>query len=241
MDMTITGTGMIAAGEYDSVRISGKGKSEGHIRCKDFICSGSFSGASDIECENRMEISGSFKNTGALGTRSLHISGSAENGGAVSAETVSTSGRFEVKGIIRASDFSVHGVLVACDDIEVEKVAVHGRISCAGLINAEEFSIKMADNCKSEAESLGGSLIFIRKKFSLNLFAGIRKAFRFAVPLFTVAESIEGDEIDIEYTKAKTVRGRSVKIGKGCEIDLIQYTEAADISPGAKVGKVEKI
>ena len=29
--------------------------------------------------------------------------------------------------------------------------------------------------------------------------------------------------------------------GKGCEIDLVQYSEAAEISPDAKVRKIEKI
>ena len=56
-----------------------------------------------------------------------------------------------------------------------------------------------------------------------------------------VAESIEGDEISIEYTSAKTVTGKDVKIGEGCEIELLQYSENAEISPKAKIGRCEKI
>ena len=56
-----------------------------------------------------------------------------------------------------------------------------------------------------------------------------------------VSESIEGDEIIIEHTNAKTVTGRNVKIGEKCEIGLVQYSESIEISPKAKIGRCEKI
>jgi hypothetical protein len=57
----------------------------------------------------------------------------------------------------------------------------------------------------------------------------------------TVTKMIEGDALDLEYVTAPRVTGRTVIIGKGCRIDLVQYREKVEISPKTTVGKVEKI
>ena len=36
-------------------------------------------------------------------------------------------------------------------------------------------------------------------------------------------ESVEGDDIYLEYTTAKVVRGNTVRLGAGCKIDLVEY------------------
>jgi hypothetical protein len=56
-----------------------------------------------------------------------------------------------------------------------------------------------------------------------------------------ISESIEGDVIALENVKAPLVIGRIVAIGAGCEIGLVQYSEAIEIDPDAKVEKQEKI
>ena len=40
-----------------------------------------------------------------------------------------------------------------------------------------------------------------------------------------ISEVIEGDEIYVEYTKAKVVRGNKVVIGPGCDIQSVEYRE----------------
>ena len=37
--------------------------------------------------------------------------------------------------------------------------------------------------------------------------------------------SIEGDDIYLEYTKAKAVRGNNIILGPGCEIELVEYKD----------------
>ena len=51
----------------------------------------------------------------------------------------------------------------------------------------------------------------------------------------------EGDDVLLSYVTCPRVSGTRVVIGKGCEIDLVQYSETVEISPGAKVRKIEKI
>ncbi|MCR5477749.1 MAG: hypothetical protein K6E92_09050 [Lachnospiraceae bacterium] len=46
--------------------------------------------------------------------------------------------------------------------------------------------------------------------------------------------------IDLEHVTAESVVGREVKIGPGCRIGRVLYTESANISPEAEVGQQEK-
>ena len=237
MDMKISGAGVIGGGEYDKVAISGSAKAEGFIRCKELHCAGAFSGSAEIECENEIKISGAFSNSGKITAKELRVSGSAKTG-AVSAEIVKVSGAYKVNGNLKATEISVGGGLKTEGDIEAEKAEITGGINCDGLINAEEIRIELSSSSGSKAGSIGGSKIVIenyREKGILERIFGRRKCD------FVVSESIEGDEIIIEHTKAKTVTGKYVMIGEGCEIELLQYSESAEISPKAKIGRCEKI
>jgi hypothetical protein len=51
----------------------------------------------------------------------------------------------------------------------------------------------------------------------------------------------EGGEISLEYVTSPKVSGARVKIGDGCRIDLLEYSESYEISPKAKVSKIFKI
>jgi hypothetical protein len=53
-------------------------------------------------------------------------------------------------------------------------------------------------------------------------------------------ETIEADEIDLVATTAKMVRGREVKIGAGCDLARVEYSESLTVDPKAKVGEEVK-
>ncbi len=256
MDIRIAGSGVITAGEYDKIGISGSAKSEGIIRCKEFRCSGAFSGNSDIECEEDMRISGAFSNRGNLFAKKFHVSGSAKNEGTLSSDEIKVSGSFKVEGdcvskekisvsggfkcggTIHGAEVKISGGLKVSGDFEAEDAYITGGISCGGLINAENLRIELSNSYGSKAESIGGSKIIIENCRERGI---IEKLFGRNKFCFGVSESIEGDEIIIERTNAKTVTGRYVMIGEGCNIDLVQYSESIEISPKAKVGRCEKI
>ena len=237
MDMKIAGAGVIGGGEYDKISISGSAKAEGFIRCKNFKCSGAFSGNAEIECENDIKISGAFKNTGKIKAKEFEASGSAKTG-TISAEIIRVAGAFKVEGNLKATELKIGGGLKTEGDIEAEKAEITGGVSCGGLINAEEIKIELSNSSGSKAESIGGSRIVIENYREKGI---IERIFGRKTCGFVVSESIEGDEIIIEHTKAKTVTGKYVMIGEGCEIELLQYSENAEISPKAKIGRCEKI
>ena len=56
-----------------------------------------------------------------------------------------------------------------------------------------------------------------------------------------VQSSIEGDNIKVKYVTCPRVPSRNIIVGKGCKIDLVQYSDKIEISRSAKIGKIEKI
>ncbi len=256
MDMVISGSGSIPSGEYEKITVSGSGKSEGLIRCKDFRCSGSFSGHSDIECEGEISVSGSLKNTGTLTTKELKASGSVKNDGDVTAAKVEVSGSFKtegnfyseekirvsgglrVEGSLKATELKVYGGLKAKGDVEAEKAFLAGGLTCDGLVNAEDVYIDISNYKGSRVGSIGGSKITVEANNSKSF---IVRLFDKTTSYLEVADSVEGDEISLEYTIAETVTGKNVKIGKGCMIGVVYYSETIETSPDAKIGRCEKI
>lgn len=243
MDMRISGSGTVGAGEYDDVRISGSGRSEGLVRCKSIHVSGAYHGES-IECIEEFHASGSAKNTGDVFAGSMSISGAYKCEGNITVkDSVHISGSFGCGKNLKAGELKIYGAVKVGGDIEAEHAVIRGGVRCSGLVNAEELEIYLGQsNTGLKAGSIGGSKItventgthhpgLIEKLFGWNSGSG----------LLEVEESIEGDDIRLERTVAKTVIGRNVVIGEGCKIDLVQYTEGAVISPDAQIGSCEKI
>ena len=114
-------------------------------------------------------------------------------------------------------------------DISAEHVTASGALCCSGLINAEEIFLK-ADR-QMTVGSIGGGRIILRRTI-ISPFIKRR---------ILVSTAIEGDELSLSYVTCPAVTGRTVTVGKGCRIDLVQYSENVEISPGARVGRVEKI
>jgi len=241
MDMHISGSGRIATGEYNNVRISGSGSMEGLIRCRSLHVSGSVKG-NELDCKDDIKISGSCKFTGNLNACELAASGAFSCGGDITVENaLKCSGAGKCGGSIRCGSLSVAGALRADKDIEADLVRISGKLVCEGLLNAEDIIIRSGKG--SRIGSIGGSRIVIGPEDSLKRKWGklISLLFSAGRGMVVVENAVEGDSITVENLKAKRVSGRIVAIGENCEIDLVQYSESVEISPKAKVGTVEQI
>ncbi len=243
MDMTISGSGQIAAGEYDRVRTSGSGRLNGFVRCSSFHSSGSVNGE-EIECKNAFVTSGSSRFSKSVRAESLSTSGSFACGGDITVKKgMGCSGSSESGGNIKCGTLIASGSLSARGDIEAETVKIDGKVKCDGLLNAEEITIKFKSG--SKIRNIGGSKIVIyghsnpEKRVRLPLLSSLMK--KGGGDSLCVEESIEGDSIALEGVAAQRVSGRVVAIGEGCEIEMVQYSETLEVSPDAKVGRTEKI
>lgn len=244
--MNISGSGHIAAGEYnEKISISGSGKIDGNIRCVGLSCSGSVRGVGSITCSEDLRVSGSSYFEKSISTGSVSVSGSVKVGEDIVAERiVKISGALNCGGNLKCSVLSCSGSVDIGGGAEADEIRVSGRVNCAGLLNAEKIDISLDGfNVSSKIGSIGGSEIRVHNE---------RKGEKLArLPLLSklvgaggaviVNELVEGDVVAIECVKAPKVVGRIVAIGADCDIELVQYSEEIEIHPDAKVGRCEKV
>ena len=127
-------------------------------------------------------------------------------------------------------------------DIEADKLKIKGALHCEGFIHAKETDIRF--NSKTRLGTVNSSKVSIRLKTGKKILQCV-----YLFPLFIkklrartiVNMGISGDDVQVEHIVCPHVTGKKVRIGRGCKIDLVQYSEEIKISKNSKVGKVEKI
>ncbi len=241
MDMKIAGSGKVGPGEYENVKISGTGKIEGPIRCKNMHCAGAVHCYGAIDVGEDIVVSGSAHIKGDLKAGSIHVRGGVGiDGNCIVQGEIKIAGGFRCDGHIKSNKLCLDGGSRAAN-IEAEEIRIEGTVVCPGLVNAERIDIKI-NGTGSEMGSIGGSIIQIRRKQY-----GISRGFAFfkrkdeGRGSLKVKDSIEGDEIVLDHVKANTVVGRIVAIGSGCKIGKVQYSESIEIAPDAEVGEQIRI
>ena len=223
MDMRICGKGNVPAGEYQQVSIRGTGRLFGKVRCFSFRASGKSRGES-IECAEKFKTAGTASFSEHIKAKQIRAAGSLSCGGD---RMTSSSGERALR--IKCENLSVSGSLRVGGDVEAECVKLAGVARCEGLLNAEAIEIQ-ADRVMTFGSIGGGRILIKRKRVSV-----------FVKRRTIVSTSIEGDDLTLEYVTCPKVTGRSVTVGRGCKIDLVEYGETVKISPKASVRKIEKI
>ncbi|HMK47676.1 MAG TPA: hypothetical protein VK436_13710 [Methanocella sp.] len=211
----------------------------GHVYNKVTVI-GDLATIGNIDC-NRLSIIGSFRDEGTLKTAQGTITGKASVNGVDSAQLkinghldvnsdarvkkLVIRGEMTVKGSIAAEKIDLLGDMDVKEDCTSETFLSRGLFTIGGLLNADRIDIRLSGNCK--VKEIGGETIRI-KRTSWALFNQILK---YIVPRSgfdgrLTTDVIEGDDIYVEYTAAKTIRGNRVKIGKGCDIGLVEYKDS---------------
>ena len=240
MDMNISGSGTVPAGEYENIKISGSGHMKGSVKCASLYVSGS-ADAESVVCAGEIRVSGACSFEGDVHSKTIHVSGACNfEGNATVAESFHLSGGVNMDGNLKCGTLDVHGGLRADGDIEAETVSVRGNIFSEGLLNAEQIDINTKSGCALGSIGCGKlTATYTKRKWFANLINVTYNGRQIRGVM--VEQSIEGDEIDIKYVTCPRVSGRTVKIGEGCEIEVLQYSESCEIDPKAKVVKIEKI
>lgn len=174
----------------------------------------------------RVSIHGRGTVEGDLECVGLHVHGTASVNGAITAKRVDVHGTFDVHGKLAAAEVSIRGMLKIGGDCNADSVHLDGGINMKGMLSADR--IEMQVYAPSRVDEIGGEFIQVRAGRSFPKLRGAR----------LVAEMIEGDRVDLEYTRAKVVRGARVRIGRGCEVGRVEYSE--DLQQDAQSSVVEK-
>lgn len=256
MDMKISGAGVLSGGEYDDVKISGSAKIEGSVRCRSFSCAGAAKGEGDLRCLEDFRSSGSTHITGEVSAQNAEVSGSLKCSSLAAEKEVKLFGGVSIEGKLSGGDVRVSGGLKV-GDIEAESfrfqtsaagpISVGGKLQCAGLLNAETVVITLGLE-KHSVNAIGGGSVRVEERPEGGMFGIFGSPGPFAFPwgkppagCLTVSESIEADQVELTNTVCPSVSGRKVKIGRGCRIDLVRYSESIEVDPDAQVDKQEKV
>ncbi len=229
-ELKISGAGSASGGMYSDVVISGAGSISGDVDCVSL----KVSGAADVNgnvIAQTAKISGATTIKGSLEAQDAKISGHTDIQGNMTVKDLKITGSTDVKGNVSADEIEVKGMIKVKGDCEAEAFTAKGTFTVGGLLNAGTIDVRLYGN--SSAREIGGEKISISAGTGFSFNKIIKSIFLSSDRL--TADSIEGDDIFLEYTKAKVVRGNNVNIGQHCDIDLVEYRDNFQQSAESKV------
>ena len=229
----LPGAGKVEGGGltvHGPIEIDGSGKVEGAVRGEALEVNGSFKvGNGPCEISSDLEVNGSFKveNGPCIVGGKADVSGSFKVAGDLSVGTLAVDGSTKVEGSVSAGEIEVEGVLKVEGPVQAESFRAEGAVRIDGLLNAE--TVELTVSGEDRIESIGGGSVRVRRGGSGFSLFSVQKRPHMS------AELIEADEIDLEYTDCRTVRGVNVRIGSECVIDRVEYSGSLSTAPDCTV------
>jgi cytoskeletal protein CcmA (bactofilin family) len=253
----LAGSGRISGGVYDTVIVAGSGRIEGDVDANLIKAAGMCRIDGDVKTKE-LKTAGSCRVAGDVQAERMSTAGSCVIEGDVHADEVRIAGTQTVEGTLKSKEITSAGSLKVTEDVEAEKFLSRGGFEIGGLLSAEEIKIELGGGKVSE---IGGTRIEVRQRG--RSFWGWRRQPRVHVQIgrdledlgeslgyafgwshrwgSLEADTIEGDEIFLENTKARVVRGKKIQIGEGCKIESVEYSESLEVAPGAHVKHQTKV
>jgi cytoskeletal protein CcmA (bactofilin family) len=218
-NLLISGIGSSNGGTVRSAKIDGIGKVNGDISCSNFTVNG------------KAEIHGSIK------AETAEVNGTALVEGSLRADRIRIHGKISVDGDLIGDNIQINGTSTVKGNCETEKFEASGKFQM-GTLNAGKIHITLHGS--SQIAEIGGEHIQIRKQPGID-FAKWLKVLPIRFGNKLTAQTIEGDYVYVEFTTAEVIRGKSITIGPGCNIGLVEYTTKFDQDKGSAVKSVERI
>lgn len=214
-DLEIAGIGSAAGGQYHNVKLEGVCKAGDAIDCFVFTSNGMTTVDGGIRAEERLEAAGKLTCHGGLQTRKAQLEG-----------------QLTINGPLQADQFVMNGYMKVRGNCETQESKVRGALSVAGWLTGDQLEIMLEGPC--DAEGIKGRQITVKHAGK----GGLRRLIESIIPVWHVqmkARTIEGEIIELEETMAEFVRGNTVIIGPGCDIDRVEYVTDLVIHPQAQV------
>ncbi len=197
--VSISGASKIDGCNCEIFRAAGASKVNGDLRADD----ADVSGATKINGNayfKKLDSSGALKVSGKSDGKKLDLSGSSKFEGDVDVKFIDSSGSFSVEGNVNCTSMDASGV-----------------VKIQGVLKGEEIMLNNAG--KSKINMIEGGDLIVESGGS-----------RFSSPGFgrsgsLEVESIKGNDISLENTKAESVTGKKVIIGRGCKVENVKAKE----------------
>lgn len=256
---SIEGAGTIEGGKFESLTISGSGTVEGDVEAKNVEISGAGKIEGDLKAGN-VEASGSLSVEGSLEADAFVSAGSSSVAGSVKADRIEWRGASEVGRDVEAKKFRSSGALgiegsLEADEIEVELNgdshvhAIQGKAVRvkAGKASAGGGRVVVTTQGRGTTVVTGGTISGNASGYaeggrvgSFSASSAVSSSGGGGGKFKLEAKTIEGDAVELENTVADLVKGKTVKIGKGCKIGAVEYSQSIAVDDKASVQKRTK-
>ncbi|PLS08938.1 cytoplasmic protein [Neobacillus cucumis] len=233
-DLVINGLGSSNGGVFSRVTLNGSGTVNSDLECEELDCNGTGTLKGNVAA-NRTKVSGVFRFHGNLEGEKLKVDGTIKISDNLSVKSLMISGKANVEGRVKAEEVNLHGIFTVGEDCEAEKFKGKYRFTIGGLLNAEQIDVEIYGDCK--AKEIGGETITV-KPHKGSFIGTLFKPF-YKTQLET--EVIEGDQIVLENTVAKIVRGHRVSIGPNCHIGVVEYSDEFSQHKNSVVDDIQKV
>jgi cytoskeletal protein CcmA (bactofilin family) len=258
----VAGSGRIE-GDVDAnlIKAAGMCRIDGDVKTKELKTAGSCRVAGDVQAE-RMRTAGSCVIEGDVHADEVRIAGTQTVEGTLKAKEITSAGSLKVTEDVEAEKFLSRGGfeiggLLSAEEIKIElgggKVSEIGGTRIEVRQRGRSFwgwrrQPRVHVQIGRDLEDLGETLesVFEVLGASAKKSAGVGESLGYAFGWShrwgsLEADTIEGDEIFLENTKARVVRGKKIQIGEGCEIESVEYSESLEVAPGAHVKHQTKV
>jgi hypothetical protein len=231
--VNISGAGTVKGEAYHEINISGSGTIEKGATADTLNTSGNTSVEGKFYAAE-IHTSGNFEAKDDLTAGKLDASGNFRVGGKFVFTTANLSGSVEIKKDLAGSEVTTSGSLSVGGNAGLGRLTSSGRIAITGEIHAQSVSISLYGKSK------------LGKVYCTNFEAKeanpgkLLKWLGFSPKGALTVDTIAATDITLERTEARVLLASKVKIGKGCKIGLVQYTDSLEVDKNAKVNKAVK-
>lgn len=248
-NMKLAGNGEIIEGEYQEIKIMGNATScgavkadtihimggahlNGNIETGECVIHGNAVIKGNIVAES-MKVNGNFNLEGDCRINELTVNGKTEVDGVFECNNVVLRGDMFITKGCQTKELKVYGGVRAQADVLGEKITIEGRIDCKGLLSAEEIYLHASR--ESYCKEIGATKLVVEKPFYHLFWSGFSKKNSLSCDL------IEADEIKLENTNAKIVRGKQIHLVKACQVDTLEYSEQYTKGEACEIREVTKV
>lgn len=195
-------------GSYNKILIEGSGNMGGDVDCTGLKIYGSGNFRGNLKTEGDINVKGHSRIEGNLKAKTVCIEGYTKVGSDMFVDEAAVTGNIQVDG-----------------DFNAEIFTLNGGFRVGGMLNVDILKMNLEWPCK--VHEINGGEIEIKKSEKPSF------KFKRLASLFghsashegLVVDTIEGDDIYVEDTMAKVVRGNNVELGPGCKIELVEYSK----------------
>lgn len=226
--LRVLGDMTINAGEYEGISAIGTATVMGDIKVEKMKVVGDLISKYFIECDDA-SVMGDIRCENMRVNKTMNVLGEVDTNGAIEAKELKITGEVTAKRGVTGNVLKVVGELNTDGNCEFDLIKSVGKLNIDGLMTGDNIEVCLGADCT--IGEIGGENITVTSK--------LQKGFSFFSSSTgnkcLKCDTIEGENITLENTICKVVRGTNIEIKEGCKIELVEATENLNIDKDSEV------